>query len=144
MSGMTLEQVRDCLRNECAAVEKDEFRQPEVAYQVPSDVLDELADAVESTIAELATKDSEIARLRELLADANRGAQRNAKVAQSLADRVVKLIAKCDAWRTLVLEHNARCTDRCRNCRTTCPDCPDQYGIDIPHELERTNDGGAE
>ena len=85
----------------------------------------------------------EIERLRKLLADANRGAQRNAKIAQSLAARVVKLIAKCDAWRTLVLEHNARCTDSCRNCRTTCPDCPDQYGIDIPHELKQHNDGGV-
>jgi len=49
---MTLEQVRDSLRDECGRVEKDRMRYAECAYQVPAWVLSDLADAIDSAIAE--------------------------------------------------------------------------------------------
>ena len=52
------------------------------------------------------------------------------------AAEIERLKAKCDAWCKLVLDHNARCNDRCRNCRTDCPDCPADYCIAIPSEPE--------
>ncbi|MHB8388222.1 MAG: hypothetical protein ACYDBH_01415 [Acidobacteriaceae bacterium] len=49
---MTLEQVRDRLRTECEHVEKDSMKYAECAYQVPAWVLSDLADAIETAIAE--------------------------------------------------------------------------------------------
>ena len=57
---------------------------------------------------------AEIARLHKLLADANRGAQRNAKINQSLAQQVVKLTAQNDALRASIADHNATCEAACR------------------------------
>ena len=60
--------------------------------------------------------------------------------------QIRKLIADRDAWRKLVVEHNAACTQLCRSgnveCRVTdsysgCVTCPELYQIDIPPELEQ-------
>ncbi len=48
---MTLEQVRDRLRDEYALIEKDSLKYAECAYHVPAYVLDDLADAIDSAIA---------------------------------------------------------------------------------------------
>ena len=47
---MTLEQVRDRLRSECAHVEKDENKYPECAYTTPSWLLGDLADDLDAII----------------------------------------------------------------------------------------------
>ena len=47
---MTLEQVRDRLRSECAHVEKDENKYPECAYTTPAWLLGDLADDLDAII----------------------------------------------------------------------------------------------
>ncbi len=69
----------------------------------------------------------EIKRLRKLLEDANRGAERNAHVNQLLAVDLLKMTHERDAWRKLVVEHNAR----------MIRDDVESYLIDIPPELEQ-------
>jgi hypothetical protein len=61
---MTLEQVRDRLRDESALIEKDSLKYAECAYHVPAYVLDDLADAIEAAIA--ARKVPDVAIYEEL------------------------------------------------------------------------------
>lgn len=82
--------------------------------------------------------------LRKLLEDANRGAERNAHVNRSLAADLLKMIRERDAWRKLVVEHNARCIEECDvvgfGCDgpMRCLDCPLYRCVDIPPELEQS------
>ena len=92
----------------------------------------------------------EIERLHKLLADANRGAQRNAKINQSLSKRVVKLTAAFNELRALIIDHNDRCERLCRwrkeNCAAECVECrvcPMDYIFDLPHGFEQPSEGGA-
>ena len=64
-----------------------------------------------------------------------------------LREQVEKLNAERDAWRKLVMEHNAKSTQLCRSgnveCRVTdsysgCVTCPELYQIGIPPELEQS------
>ena len=63
-------------------------------------------------------------------------------IAQLMASE--KLIAECDAWRNLVIEHNAECVANCKKfcCHTGMfyseSLCPSEYVIDIPPELEQS------
>ena len=65
---------------------------------------------------------------------------------QRISDAFDKMNRDRDAWRKLVVEHNAACTQLCRSgnveCRVTdsysgCVTCPELYQIDIPPELEQ-------
>ena len=67
-------------------------------------------------------------------------------IAQLMASE--KLIAECDAWRKLVLEHNAECERLCKSgtcgyatyrdkAGRRCPECNLYDVIDIPPELEQ-------
>ena len=87
---------------------------------------------------------NEIKRLRKLLEDANRGAERNAHVNRLLAADLLKVSRERDACRKLVMEHNAQLQDDCesRACDSDmrqCGDCPVRvFGIDVPPELEQS------
>ncbi len=58
-------------------------------------------------------------------------------------DEIKRLTAELDAWRKLVLDHNARCKELCRkepcvviDSYSGCVSCADAHSIDIPPELE--------
>ena len=60
-----------------------------------------------------------------------------------LRDQLEKIAAERDAWRTLVLDHNAECKKLCHeeaciviDSYSGCVNCPDAHSIDIPPELE--------
>ena len=59
------------------------------------------------------------------------------------AAEIERLRAQRDAWRTLVLDHNAECKKLCHeeaciviDSYSGCVNCPDAHSIDIPPELE--------
>ena len=67
------------------------------------------------------------------------------------AAEIERLTAERDAWRKLVLEHNAECRDYCTTLNRSgaclespCRDCPDiQFSITIPPDLEQSSEGGV-
>lgn len=56
-------------------------------------------------------------------------------------DEIKRLTAERDAWRKLVMEHNADCIHACENnaCTGGCPVCFRHYAITIPPELEQSS-----
>ena len=83
-------------------------------------------------------------QLRKLLRNARMVKDNNARIVQTLVAQVDRLTADRDAWRKLVVEHNAQLQDDCesRACDSDmrqCGDCPVRvFGIDVPPELEQS------
>ena len=83
-------------------------------------------------------------KLRKLLRNARMVKDNNARIVQTLVAQVDRLTADRDAWRKLVVEHNARCIEECDvvgfGCDgpMRCLDCPLYRCVDIPPELEQS------
>ncbi len=83
-------------------------------------------------------------QLRKLLRNARMVKDNNARIVQTLVAQVDRLTADRDAWRKLVVEHNARCIEECDvvgfGCDgpMRCLDCPLYRCVDIPPELEQS------
>ena len=84
-------------------------------------------------------------QLRKLLRNARMVKDNNARIVQTLVAQVDRLTADRDAWRKLVVEHNARCIEECDvvgfGCDgpMRCLDCPLYRCVDIPPELEQSS-----